>query len=527
MTPAAEERFKEIQQAYDALSDPEKRKQYDAGGRFGGFGAGGFPGGAGAGGFPGGGFASDIGDIFSTFFRGGRQQGPREQRGRDLETEVRLSFDQAMHGTQIAVSVPTTGPCPTCSGSGAKPGTSPRTCPRCEGTGIDAQSQGLFSISQPCPECGGQGEMIDDPCPTCGGQGITQETKRYRVNIPAGVHDGSRIRLAGKGEAGYRGGPRGDLYVTTRVAPSPVFKQRPDGNLEVDLPVTVAEAIQGADDRGPDARRVEDDSHPPGHPARHRPAAARRGPAPDQGLRARRHLLPDPDRRPKGAFRRAARGGREAGRGAQRPEPARIAARSGFNGRHKHRGWIIRCRGESADRWLIVRVAKRREGERRIDQERGVFMISVAAELAEMHPQTLRMYEARGLITPKRSPKNTRLYSQADVERLRRIQQMTNDEGLNLAGVETVLELERRLERMRADMAKMRKRAAEMESRMTQELERLRKSIGGELVPYGAYEPRSMGHEPGSTRIPIRRRSQLRRDPTAPIWGRAPRAAAR
>ena len=119
-------------------------------------------------------------------------------------------------------------------------------------------------------------------------------------------------------------------------------------------------------------------------------------------------------------------------------------------------------------------------------------MISVAAELAEMHPQTLRMYEARGLIAPKRSPKNTRLYSQADVERLRRIQQMTSDEGLNLAGVETVLELERRLERMRAEMARMRKRAAQMEGRMTEELERLRKSIGGELVPYGAYEPKNM-----------------------------------
>src|SRR4051795_13332369 len=149
---------------------------------------------------------------------------------------------------------------------------------------------------------------------------------------------------------------------------------------------------------------------------------------------------------------------------------------------------------------------RRHDGEQRIDEERGVFMISVAAELAEMHPQTLRMYEARGLITPKRSPKNTRLYSQADVERLRRIQQMTGDEGLNLAGVETVLELERRLERMRSEMAKMRKRATEIENRMTQELERLRKSMGGELVPYGAYEPTPMGGRQ-STRIEIRRRS--------------------
>jgi MerR family transcriptional regulator, heat shock protein HspR len=149
---------------------------------------------------------------------------------------------------------------------------------------------------------------------------------------------------------------------------------------------------------------------------------------------------------------------------------------------------------------------KRRDGEGRLDEDRGVFMISVAAELAEMHPQTLRMYEARGLITPKRSPKNTRLYSQSDVERLRRIQQMTSEEGLNLAGVETVLELERRVERMRAEMAKMRRRAAEMESRMTKELERLRKSIGGELVPYGAYDPPSMQPDQGSTRIPIRRR---------------------
>jgi MerR family transcriptional regulator/heat shock protein HspR len=148
---------------------------------------------------------------------------------------------------------------------------------------------------------------------------------------------------------------------------------------------------------------------------------------------------------------------------------------------------------------------RRQDQAEQIDQERGVFMISVAAELAEMHPQTLRMYEARGLITPKRSPKNTRLYSQSDVERLRRIQQMTSEEGLNLAGVETVLDLEQRLERMRAEMARMRKRATEMEARMAEELERLRKSLGGELVPYGAYEPQKMRPTQGATRIPIRR----------------------
>jgi molecular chaperone DnaJ len=241
----AEERFKEVQQAYDTLSDPDKRKQYDAGGIFGaGAGRGGFPGGGGGGGFGG---ISDLGDIFSTFFnRGGRETGPRTQRGRDLEAEVQLSFDQAMGGTQITVAVPTTGPCSTCGGNGAKPGTSPHTCPRCNGSGIDSESQGMFSIQQPCPECGGRGEVVDDPCPTCAGSGITEETKRFRVNIPAGVHDGSRIRVAGKGEAGYRGGPRGDLYVTVRVSPSPVFRQRPDGNLEVDLPISVTEAIRGA-----------------------------------------------------------------------------------------------------------------------------------------------------------------------------------------------------------------------------------------------------------------------------------------
>jgi molecular chaperone DnaJ len=244
--PKAEERFKEVQGAYDTLSDPEKRKAYDSGGAFSGFGGG--PGGPGGGPFGGGGvrFGGDFGDLFSNIFgRGGRAE-PERQRGRDLETETRLSFDQAVNGTQVSVTVPKPERCPTCHGSGAKPGTSPTTCPRCEGRGIDSQSQGFFSISQPCPQCGGAGQIIEDPCGTCGGSGLTQQTKRYRVNIPAGVRDGTRIRLAGKGEAGPRGGPPGDLYVVTRVTPSPVFKRLDDGNLEVTVPITVAEALQGA-----------------------------------------------------------------------------------------------------------------------------------------------------------------------------------------------------------------------------------------------------------------------------------------
>jgi molecular chaperone DnaJ len=236
--PKTEERFKDVQHAYDTLSDPEKRKEYDAGGIFAGFG-GGRPFGAG-----GTGFASDIGDIFSTFFARGRGQ-PQSVRGADLETEVRLTFDQAVKGTQTTVSVPKSERCHTCGGSGAQPGTSATVCPRCEGRGIDAQSQGFFSISQPCPQCGGTGQVIERPCQTCGGSGLTQQRKRYKVNVPAGVRDGTRIRLAGRGEAGPRGGPPGDLYVTTRVAPSPVFTQAPDGNLEVTVPITIAEALQG------------------------------------------------------------------------------------------------------------------------------------------------------------------------------------------------------------------------------------------------------------------------------------------
>ena len=234
---AAEERFKEVQGAYDTLSDPEKRREYDAGGRFANFGG---PGG-------GGGFPSDIGDIFSTLFNRGGAPGQQQIRGRDLETEVRLGFDQAMKGAEISVTVPKQATCDTCGGNGAAPGTTPVTCSRCGGRGIDSESQGFFSISQPCPQCGGRGQVIESPCPTCSGSGTTLQRKRYRVRIPAGVRDGTRIRVAGKGEDGPLGGPPGDLFVVTRVEASPVFTQRADGHLEVTVPITYAEAIQGAE----------------------------------------------------------------------------------------------------------------------------------------------------------------------------------------------------------------------------------------------------------------------------------------
>jgi molecular chaperone DnaJ len=243
----AEERFKEISQAHDVLSDPDKRKSYDRGtGPF-GFGV---PGGFDPSSFSGG-FGDILSDLFGRSGGGGRGQGgvrggqPRQARGRDLETEVSLAFEQAVNGAQVPLAVPTSQPCPTCNGSGAKPGTVPKVCPVCNGRGLESQSQGIFSMSQPCSNCHGSGTVIEDPCPTCGGTGAQRSVRRMRVNIPAGVRDGSRIRLAGKGEPGLRGADPGDLYVITRVSESPVFKRVSD-NLEVEVPLTIPEALQGA-----------------------------------------------------------------------------------------------------------------------------------------------------------------------------------------------------------------------------------------------------------------------------------------
>jgi molecular chaperone DnaJ len=245
---AAEERFKEVQAAYDVLSDPKKRQEYDQlGSRI-------F---SGAGGPRGGNFQwsgnigdlGDLSDLFGGLFGGGRATArtrrPTGERGRDVEVQVSLSFEDSLEGLTTKIPVELETACSACKGTGAEPGTSPKICPECRGRGVVSESQGLFALSQPCPRCGGNGTVVEQPCRKCNGSGRERRTKRYTVKIPAGVKDGTQIRLKGKGEAGYSGGPPGDLIVVTKVAPSALFKRR-GADLMIDVPVTYAEAALGA-----------------------------------------------------------------------------------------------------------------------------------------------------------------------------------------------------------------------------------------------------------------------------------------
>jgi molecular chaperone DnaJ len=240
----SEDRFKEVQHAYDVLSDVEKRKAYD---RFGSSdGRRGRP-------QPGDfnfdlGDLGDLGDIFGGLFGRGRggQQRARAERGADLEVQVNLSFEDSLRGIETKIPVEVETACSDCGGSGAKPGTSPKVCPECRGRGVVSESQGLFALSQPCPRCRGNGTVIEDPCPSCRGSGRERRTKRYSVKVPAGVRDGTRIRLKGKGEAGIAGGPPGDLHVVTRVADSPIYERR-GADLVVDVPVSLADAALGTE----------------------------------------------------------------------------------------------------------------------------------------------------------------------------------------------------------------------------------------------------------------------------------------
>jgi len=266
----SEEKFKEISEAYDVLSDAKTRKEYDEARSL--FGGGGFrmPGSGGGSGAPGGfnfdlgdllgnaraggaGAAGGLGDILGGIFSGGRRAGATSQqprRGADVETEVTLDFAHAVHGETVALRMATPHPCSACKGTGAKAGTTPRVCPTCSGTGVTSRGAGGFAFSEPCRDCRGRGLIVDDPCPVCHGSGRAMSEHTMQVRIPAGVNDGQRIRLKSKGSPGERGGPAGDLIVLVHVRPHALFGRSSD-NLTITVPVTFPEAALGSEIKVP------------------------------------------------------------------------------------------------------------------------------------------------------------------------------------------------------------------------------------------------------------------------------------
>jgi molecular chaperone DnaJ len=254
----SEEKFKEVSEAYEVLSNPEKRREYDAGKTFAGAGGagpgfgpfdfGGFGSGPGSRTYTYSGDMGDLDDILNLFGGLGVGMGTGRRRpqrkGRDIKTEVTISFEEAMQGLTVPLTVSGNSVCPACKGTGAKPGTLPKICPTCGGRGTVSRNQGTFAFSSPCPACGGRGKVVEQPCARCGGAGSVEMPRSVKVKIPAGISDGGKVRFAGKGEAGPPGTKPGDLIVNVRVKPHKYFK-RQNGNILLDLPLTFPEAALG------------------------------------------------------------------------------------------------------------------------------------------------------------------------------------------------------------------------------------------------------------------------------------------
>jgi len=236
----AEHRFKEVNEAYETLRDPQKRAAYD---RFGhdAFQNGGM---GGRGGFGAGGFSDIFEDIFGDIMGGRQRRSGGRERGADLRYNMEITLEEAFTGKTAQIHVPTSVSCTECSGSGARPGSSPVQCPMCNGAGRVRATQGFFAVERTCPQCQGRGQIIEDPCPKCSGQGRTVEERTLSVNIPAGIEDGTRIRLAGEGEAGLRGGPAGDLYIFLSLKPHEIF-QRDGADLYCKVPISMTTAALG------------------------------------------------------------------------------------------------------------------------------------------------------------------------------------------------------------------------------------------------------------------------------------------
>ena len=242
--PKAEEHFKEAKQAYEVLSDAQKRGAYDQYGHAGVDQQAGMGGGGAAGGM--GGFGDIFNDIFGDIFGGARGGRSNVFRGADLRYNLEITLEQAAHGFETRIRIPTMAQCETCHGSGAKAGSQPQTCPSCRGAGQVRVSQGPFSIAQTCPRCHGSGKIIPNPCATCAGNGRVKQQKTLSVRIPTGVDEGDRVRLSGEGEPGVNGGPAGDLYVQVHIKPHPVF-QRDHDDLHCEMPISISTAALGGE----------------------------------------------------------------------------------------------------------------------------------------------------------------------------------------------------------------------------------------------------------------------------------------